>query len=79
MSELKLPFSLTEQERRSDVWKKLHRHLCEQLEAARLSLEADAPETQAYRLRGRIQTLRALIALNEPPRNLMEVPPEYKF
>lgn len=68
MSDPKLPFTLTEAERRSELWQRLHTHLTEQLEGARLSLEADGPDFLTYRLRGRIQQLKALIGLNEPPR-----------
>jgi hypothetical protein len=59
-------FRLSEQDRFSSLWLRLEAHLVDMLASARVRNDNEnLTEHQTAALRGRIKTLRALIALGE--------------
>lgn len=54
-------------EAHSPIWAKIKQHLQERLEVARARNDGDLDAIETARLRGRIQTLKELIALDESP------------
>lgn len=69
-------FTLTHEERASPLWRRLHAHLLEQIDAARIENDGDQGEAATARVRGRIAALKALAALNNEP--AAEAQPEYQ-
>lgn len=61
------PFALTHEERTSPLWRRLHAHLLEQIDALRIENDGAHSEGMTARLRGRIAELKMLAALNNEP------------
>lgn len=56
---------LTEAEKISALWIRLHAHLSEKLEIARKKNDGDLTPDQTAKLRGRISALKEILALSE--------------
>lgn len=56
---------LTNGEKLSPLWKKLHEFLEDRKESARKRLEQDVPLDQTNIMRGRIQEINAMLSLND--------------
>lgn len=75
MTTPKPAFTLTRDERLSPLWRKLSAHMNEQLDTLRRDNDTDREPTETARLRGRIATYKALLALNnEPDPNAQAIP-----
>jgi hypothetical protein len=64
-------FALTDEERRSPVWRRLRNHMRERLERLREKNDGESQtEVSTAVLRGQIKCLKGLIALeDDPPRD----------
>lgn len=58
-------YDLTPGEKNSALWKKLHEHLEERLEKARLQLESSLSIDETNRVRGKILELKAFLQLGD--------------
>lgn len=59
---------LTQRDRDSDTWEKLHAYLTERLDELRRKNDNDMGEIETARLRGQIREVKGLLALgNEKP------------
>lgn len=61
------PFILTSDERTSPLWRKLVKHMNEQIDQLRQQNDADRGEIETARLRGRIAAYKAMLDLNKEP------------
>jgi hypothetical protein len=65
LSQMKPPFALTAEDRRSRLWKKLMAHWNENLEVFRIQNEGDKTEVQTAKLRGMIANTKANLLLDK--------------
>ena len=61
-------FTLAPHERTSPLWKSLERHMQQTLTDLRLMNDTSQPPERTEKLRGRIEQLKALLALADEPR-----------
>ncbi len=59
------PFALTDVERNSVLWERLSAHYRMRLESLRAKNDADLPEAETAKVRGRIAEAKAFLALGE--------------
>lgn len=60
------PFALTDEDRQSPLWRRLEAHFTDKLARLRVQNDAALTEQQTSALRGRIDTLKAIINLGKP-------------
>jgi hypothetical protein len=61
-------FRLAPHERTSPLWKSLERHMLQTLAELRLMNDTSLPPERTEKLRGRIEQLKALLALGDEPK-----------
>lgn len=69
---MKLPFTLSTEERSSALWKKLMAHFDERLQTYRKQNDSPKGEIETASLRGRIEELKSIQRLDAEPRDVGE-------
>jgi hypothetical protein len=70
MNQPKKPLTLTNEERRSPLWRKLSDHWKERLEVLHAQNEGDRSEQSTANIRGRIAECKSMLSLEKITQNI---------